>query len=187
MKTFGKVLLVTGTFVAGCLSGAYFMYNKMKKEQDEIIEAEVNDVRDHYKKKEKELNDEKELIRKQRCKELIEEYKLKAEKDEDPGYPCTEQEIEEYNFDNDLYKELEFITEEEYQYDEDTNHTKLECRMFNDGSVITSAGIKVSDDELGNMCSGMGVEDCLRYVRNWETKTDFCIEYFDEEPREGEE
>lgn len=184
----GTFLAISASFITGAIVGGFVVFTKLNKERDDIIASEVEDVRAYYKKKEKALDEEKEIIRKQRCEELIQQYHEKAEKGEVDPYPSTVPEIEEYNFDNDLYKGIEFLTEEDYEYDEDAGHKKIECRMFIDGTVVSTAGVVITEDSIGNLCSGMGIEDCLRYIRNWEEKVDYRIEYFDEdyEPEENE-
>lgn len=176
-------------FGTGFITGAFVMKSKMDKEMDELIEAEVSDYREHYKKKEAELAETEEKIKKARYQELVENYKEKAqdENQEQYEYPSSVAEIEEYNTDNGFYKELEFISEEEYQYDEESVDSKIECRMYMDGTIYTTTGTQVTEDDIGNMCSGMGIQDSLRYIRNWEQKVDYCVEYFDEEPATKEE
>lgn len=206
-----KTLLGIGlAFAAG-----YILGSKLKeKECEEEREAEVWRNREHVKevpKAQEELDAERAKLEEERKafeeeKEHFNEVKHQLysdlTKDEqllqlcDPelGVPIDEEKILRYNSIKRQYLRIDFINETLFggYIDEDAclNFPTVECHMFKDGTIYNEDGERIDDDDthLGNLCNGMGTGKAndIRFIRNWEEKTDYCVTY-DNDYETGEE
>ena len=210
IKAFKTLLGIGLAFTAGYILGA-----KLKeKEYEEERETEAWRNREHVKevpKAQEELDAERAKLEEERKafeeeKEHFNEVKHQLysdlTKDEqllqlcDPELevPIEEEKILRYNSIKRQYLRIDFINETLFggYIDDDAclNFPTVECHMFKDGSIYNEDGERIDDDDshLGNLCNGMGTGkvDDIRYIRNWEEKTDYCVTY-DNEYETGEE
>ena len=205
-----KVLAGIGlAFAAG-----YILGSKMKeKEYEEEREAEAWRKREEVKevpKAQEELDAERAKLEEERkafeeekehfkevkhqlYSDLTKEEQLLQLCDPELGIPVIEDNILRYNRIKRQYLRIDFIDETMYGYGQSAVYEAfdaIECHMFKDGTIYTEDGDRLDDDDthLGNLCSGMGTGkgSDIRYIRNWEEGTDYCVTY-DTDYETGEE
>ena len=92
----------------------------------------------------------------------------------------TEADITSYNIANNIHGDKTFITEEEYESDEE-DVDKVEVTFHNDGTITnddTGAFMDIMQ-EVGNLVAGMGPECPVRYIRNTDIDVDYKVTYQD--------
>lgn len=120
--------------------------------------------------------------------EMFAHKNLKTEEDPDMvDCPMTPEEILDFNDDHGLYGHLEYGTEEQWDYfgtdksgDEEVIFDHLEVYFYADGKAYDENNVFVEPKYYGNLLSGMGKEDPVRYIINHETEEIYKVTYVDQ-------
>lgn len=191
-----KKKMFVGGFIVGAvmgLVGGYFICKKTTPEVDVEATEEMYDRRaKKYKEKLKaseekveELKESLEMLRQMRKADLLNMKDIEEETKRTvnlfpEGYPMTEADITSYNIANNIHGDKTFITEEEYESDEE-DVDKVEVTFHNDGTITnddTGAFMDIMQ-EVGNLVAGMGPECPVRYIRNTDIDVDYKVTYQD--------
>lgn len=145
---------------------------KLKKELDEA-NTKLNDL--------KEVDEAIDMINEHIKKEQNMEIDYPIEEEGD--YPMTEKEITLHNELYDMYGFLSFTTEEEMDnlYPE---YDKVDAALYSDGKLAdrgTGQYLEPLDEHVGNLISGMGVDDPVRFIHNESLEMDIKVTYIDHE------
>lgn len=151
--------------------------------ENELNKEVMEHIRDRYKEKEKECEEKIAAAEKkvENLQELRREDWESFNKRESTGLPLTEEEIMAHNELHNRWLNLEFITEEEFEFD-DGCFSKDAYVIYKDGNIAYAETGALVDDPghfVGNMLNGMGPENVLRFVRDNEVYSDYKFIYVD--------
>lgn len=109
MKTWIRDILLVG---AGFAAGAYFMHVRMREEYQKFADAQIEDVREHYKKKEQTIDEQVKAEAQKQAVDLISgPYRQESDRekpDKEPLEPIEIIEPDEFGCDDDY--ETSFLT-----------------------------------------------------------------------------
>lgn len=187
-------LIATGIIGLGVgfIIGALGTKKHFEKKAEEVINNELQSLREHYNKKEETINKEKEVMEKvvtdikdMRAQELRERYADKDLEDSEMRKSIhkdrTPEDIMVDHIDTGEKPQFEFLSEEEFEYDETDRFDKIELTVYDNGEGYDAMGRLYGLEDLGDMVDGLANDEEPRYVRDWENEIDFKLVY-----KEGE-
>lgn len=201
LKAFKTLLGIGMAFAAGYILGSKIADKKNAETIEDTLSSERRHMEKAKEKKEAEIAKEREELEAERkafeeekehfnevkhqlYSDLTKEEQLLQLCDPELGFPVEEDNILRYNRIKRQYLRIDFIDETMYGYGQSSEYLAfdaLDCKLFKDGTIYTLEGDRIDDDDkhVGNLCSGMGTGkgNDIRYIRNWEEGTDYCITY----------
>lgn len=160
MKTLIHDILLVG---AGFAAGAYFMHVRMRGEYQKFADAQIEDVREHYKKKERSIDEQ---IKAEAQKQAVELISGPYRQESDPEKP-----------DKEPLEPIEIIEPDEFGCDDyETSFLTLYAdgvlAYDSDGSKVDDVEAVVSQKALD--CIGKFMPDGI-HVRNHTYRKDFEV------------
>lgn len=194
MTKAGWIILIAG--VATAVVGKIIYDKKFAPEVavDETIEVLRDENKalikenEELKKKVAELEENIQYHEALEYKRHLDDIEKKDHIEED-DFPMTPDEIMAYNDEHGLYSHIEYGTEEEWDYhgtdgsgDEEVVLDQLEVYLYSDGLAYDEDNNWMDIEKYcGNLLSGMGKDDNIRYIINHKVEEIYKVQYVDQE------
>ena len=161
------------------------------KMQIEKSDETIANLKEEIAEKDKEIEALKKEIERvdtlRKCEMFVHKNNKTVIDDDMVDCPMTPDEILDFNDDHGLYGHLEYGTEEQWDYfgtdkegDEEVVFDHLEIFFYADGKAYDENNVFVEPKFYGNLLSGMGKDDPVRYIINHETEELYKVTYVDQ-------
>lgn len=161
------------------------------KMQIEKADETIKNLKEEIAKKDEEIEALKKEIERvdtlRKCEMFVHKNNKTVIDDDMIDCPMTPDEILDFNDDHGLYGHLEYGTEEQWDYfgtdkdgEDEVVFDHLEIYFYADGKAYDENNVFVEPKYYGNLLSGMGKEDPVRYIINHETEELYKVTYVDQ-------